>query len=151
MVAYERDKGRSLHRKLQELYLAHGLFREHLVSITRKGMDGQQQIAAMMERFRNDPPRTLNGVPVVRLLDYEKRESRDLLTGTVEPITLPRSNVLQFVLADGGKVSARPSGTEPKIKFYFSVRSAVGAIEDIPAAEAALDASIRAMTADLGV
>lgn len=151
MAAYERDKGRSLYRKLQELYLAHGLFREHLVSITRKGMDGQQQIAAMMDRFRADPPRSLNGVRVVRLLDYEKRESRDLASGHVEPITLPRSNVLQFVLEDGGKVSARPSGTEPKIKFYFSVRKEVDKLEALPAAQAELDASIRAMTADLGV
>jgi phosphoglucomutase len=151
MAAYERDRGRSLYRKLQELYLAHGLFREHLVSITKKGMDGQQQIAAMMERFRANPPRSLNGVRVVRLLDYEKRESRDLLGGSVEPITLPRSNVLQFVLEDGGKVSARPSGTEPKIKFYFSVRKEVDSLEALPAAQAELDASIRAMTADLGV
>jgi phosphoglucomutase len=151
MAAYERDRGRSLYQKLQELYLAHGLFREHLVSITKKGMDGQQQIAAMMERFRANPPRSLNGVRVVRLLDYEKQESRDLLGGGVEPITLPRSNVLQFVLEDGGKVSARPSGTEPKIKFYFSVRKEVDGLEALPAAQAELDASIRAMTSDLGV
>lgn len=151
MAAYERDRGRSLYQKLQELYLAHGLFREHLVSITKKGMDGQQQIAAMMERFRANPPRSLNGVRVVRLLDYEKRESRDLVGGGVEPITLPRSNVLQFVLEDGGKVSARPSGTEPKIKFYFSVRKVVHTLEDLPAAQAELDASIRAMTGDLGL
>ncbi|NDC77028.1 MAG: phospho-sugar mutase [Chitinophagia bacterium] len=151
MAAYERDRGRSLYQKMQELYLAHGLFREHLVSITKKGMDGQQQIAAMMERFRADPPRSLNGVRVVRLLDYEKRESRDLLTGGIEPITLPKSNVLQFVLEDGGKVSARPSGTEPKIKFYFSVRKEVHSLDALPAAQAELDASIRAMTADLGI
>jgi len=151
MAAYERDRGRSLYQKLQELYLAHGLFREHLVSITKKGMDGQQQIAAMMERFRANPPRSLNGVRVVRLLDYEKQESRDLLGGSVEPITLPRSNVLQFVLENGGKVSARPSGTEPKIKFYFSVRKEVDSLEALPAAQAELDASIRAMTSDLGV
>jgi phosphoglucomutase len=151
MAAYERDRGRSLYQKLQELYLAHGLFREHLVSITKKGMDGQQQIAAMMERFRANPPRSLNGVRVVRLLDYEKQESRDLLGGSMEPITLPRSNVLQFVLEDGGKVSARPSGTEPKIKFYFSVRKEVDGLEALPAAQAELDASIRAMTSDLGV
>jgi hypothetical protein len=97
-------------------------------------MDGQQQIADMMERFRKDPPRILNGVPVVRLLDYESREDRDLLTGTVAPISLPKSNVLQFLLKDGGKVSARPSGTEPKIKFYFSVKGSLSSARELHAA-----------------
>jgi len=151
MAAYERDKGRSLYQKLQDLYLQFGLYREHLVSITKKGMDGQQQIAAMMERFRSNPPQALNGIPVVRLLDYEQRQSRDLLASTTDPIHLPKSNVLQFVLSDGSKVSARPSGTEPKIKFYFSVCTPVVAREHLQAATAALDASIQAMTRDLGL
>jgi phosphoglucomutase len=86
-------------------------------------MNGQQQIAEMMERFRNHPPQSLGGSKVVELLDYQKSEKRKLETGVTEAIKLPKSNVLQFVLEDGSKISARPSGTEPKIKFYFSVRT----------------------------
>jgi phosphoglucomutase len=149
MAAYEKDKGHSLYQKLVELYRRYGHYKEHLVSITKKGMDGQAQIAAMMERFRQSPPRALNGIPVTTLLDYEKRESRDLASGTVTPITLPKSNVLQFILEDGSKISARPSGTEPKIKFYFSVRGVLGPHDDPHAKEKALDEKIQAITRQL--
>jgi phosphoglucomutase len=149
MAAYEKDKGMTLYGKLTELYMTYGFYKEHLVSITKKGMDGQQQIAAMMERFRNEPPASLNGIDVVALLDYEKREARDLATGVVKPISLPKSNVLQFILADGSKVSARPSGTEPKIKFYFSVKGILENRESLSEAEASLDARIRQIITDL--
>ena len=129
MAAYEKSKGRSLYQKLLDLYVAYGCYQEHLISITKKGMNGQQQIAEMMERFRNNPPQSLGGSRVVELLDYQKSEKRKLVTGTTEAIQLPKSNVLQFVLEDGSKISARPSGTEPKIKFYFSVRT------ELPSAE----------------
>ncbi|MGZ5220688.1 MAG: hypothetical protein ACXWC7_11430 [Chitinophagaceae bacterium] len=84
-------------------------------------MDGQQQIAAMMETYRNNPPGTINGSAVVQLLDYEIIKGKNPQTGEEWVIKLPKSNVLQFVLADGSLISARPSGTEPKIKFYFSI------------------------------
>ena len=122
MAAYEKEAGKTLFSKLIELYQSYGLFREHLISITKKGRDGQAQIAAMMEKYRSAPPSTLGGVKVIGLHDYEKREAKDLNNGQVCGIDLPKSNVLQFVLEDGSKVSARPSGTEPKIKFYFSVQ-----------------------------
>ena len=122
MAAYEKDAGKSLFAKLVELYVEYGLFREHLISITKKGRDGQEQIAAMMDRLRNEPPKMLDGVEVVGIFDYEKQESKDLKSGQICSIELPKSNVLQFVLVDGSKISARPSGTEPKIKFYFSVQ-----------------------------
>ena len=122
MAAYEKEAGKTLFSKLIELYESYGLFREHLISITKKGRDGQDQIAAMMEKYRSAPPSTLGGVKVIGLYDYEKREAKDLNNGQVCGIDLPKSNVLQFVLEDGSKVSARPSGTEPKIKFYFSVQ-----------------------------
>ena len=150
MAAYEKDKGRSLFDKLIDIYLTYGHYLEHLVSITKKGMDGQQQIADMMERFRNQPPQALNGIAVVRLLDYERREAKDLRTGAVETITLPKSNVLQFILEDGSKVSARPSGTEPKIKFYFSVKGTLTSRDAFHDAEAALLARIRRIIEDLG-
>lgn len=123
MAAYEKSKGRSLLQKLLDLYVEYGFYKEHLISITKKGMDGQQQIANMMEKFRNNPPAMLGGSPVAQLLDYELRKGKNLQTGESWEITLPKSNVLQFILDDGSKISARPSGTEPKIKFYFSVNA----------------------------
>jgi phosphoglucomutase len=123
MAAYEKDKGKLLYDKLIELYVRYGYFKEHLISITKKGMNGQKEIAAMMESYRNNPPKMINGTPVVQLLDYEMRKGRNLQTGEEWEIRLPKSNVLQFLLADGSKISARPSGTEPKIKFYFSVNA----------------------------
>lgn len=123
MAAYEKSKGRTLYQKLIQLYLQYGFYKEHLISITKKGRDGQQQIADMMERFRNNPPKVLAGSKVVELLDYEKRIKTALQTGEQTPIELPKSNVLQFITEDGSKISARPSGTEPKIKFYFSVNT----------------------------
>ncbi|HWJ27867.1 MAG TPA: phospho-sugar mutase, partial [Flavisolibacter sp.] len=123
MAAYEKNKGRSLYEKLLDLYQQYGYYQEDLISITKKGMNGQQEIAQMMEDFRNNPPKQLNGNKVIELLDYQKQVKTDLLTGQTEKISLPKSNVLQFVLDDGSKISARPSGTEPKIKFYFSVNT----------------------------
>src|SRR6266487_217058 len=123
MAAYEKEKGRSLFEKLLDLYVQYGLYLEDLISITKKGMGGQKQIAAMMEDFRNNPPKMIDGLPVVELLDYEKRVGKNLATDETWEIALPKSNVLQFVLASGDKISARPSGTEPKTKFYFSVNA----------------------------
>lgn len=149
MAAYEKDKGNSLYAKLIELYIKFGFYKEHLVSITKKGMDGQQQIADMMERFRNEPPKILNGIAVTELLDYEMKEARNLITGTVTPILLPKSNVLQFVLEDGSKISARPSGTEPKIKFYFSVKGKLNSKDDVDKVQAFLDDRIQKILSDL--
>jgi phosphoglucomutase len=149
MSAYEKEQGKSLFTKLQEIYLEYGLFREHLISITKKGRDGQQEIATMMEKYRNNPPKILGGVEVIGLYDYEKREARDLSNGQVCAIELPKSNVLQFILKDGSKVSARPSGTEPKIKFYFSVQGKLNSIPDFDDAYAALGKKIDDIIADL--
>jgi phosphoglucomutase len=123
MAAYEKSKGRSLYQKMLDLYVQYGYYQEDLISITKKGRNGQQEIAEMMEGFRANPPRELAGSKVVQLLDYEKQLKTDLGNGNTEAITLPKSNVLQFITEDGSKISARPSGTEPKIKFYFSVNT----------------------------
>ena len=123
MAAYEKSKGRSLFDKMIELYMQYGFYYEHLISITKKGMNGQQEIAAMMEGYRKQPPTEIAGMKVVTLLDYQLQLSTDLQTGNQTKIQLPKSNVLQFVTEDGTKISARPSGTEPKIKFYFSVNT----------------------------
>ena len=123
MAAYEKEMGRSLFDKLIDLYVEYGFYKEKLISITKKGMDGQQQIAQMMETYRSNPPATLAGIPVIQLLDYEVKKGHNLKTGENWDISLPKSNVLQFLLEDNSKISARPSGTEPKIKFYFSVHA----------------------------
>ena len=129
MAAYEKNKGRSLYEKLLDLYLQYGYYQEDLISITKKGMNGQQEIAQMMESFRKNPPKTIAGSKVVELLDYQKQSKTDLQTGQSVPINLPKSNVLQFITEDGSKISARPSGTEPKIKFYFSVNTKLESID----------------------
>jgi phosphoglucomutase len=149
MAAYEKEKGRSLFDKLIELYIQHGFYKEDLISITKKGMDGQQQIAAMMEAFRAQPPQTINGSPVVKLLDYELQQGKNPQTGETWPITLPKSNVLQFILEDGSTISARPSGTEPKIKFYFSIKEKLENAADFDKVNAQLDEKIKAIVKDM--
>ena len=123
MAAYEKAKGRTLFDKLIELYVQYGFYYENLISITKKGMNGQAEIAKMMEDYRQSPPTMIDGEAVITLLDYELQVGKNLETGETWKINLPKSNVLQFITANGSKISARPSGTEPKIKFYFSVNT----------------------------
>jgi phosphoglucomutase len=149
MAAVEKSKGRSLYQKLLDLYVEYGCYQEHLISITKKGMNGQQQIAEMMEQFRNNPPKSLGGSKVVELLDYQSGVKTKLETGTTEEIKLPKSNVLQFVLEDGSKISARPSGTEPKIKFYFSVRTELSSADQYEAVKGQLMQKIEAIIKDM--
>lgn len=149
MAAYEKDAGKSLYSKLLDLYVQYGLFREHLISITKKGRDGQQEIAAMMEKFRDNPPQILAGVPVIGLYDYEKQQAKNLSDGQITRINLPKSNVLQFILQDGSKISARPSGTEPKIKFYFSVQGKLESSSEFDKRYAELGSKIDQIIAEL--
>ncbi|HMG66269.1 MAG TPA: phospho-sugar mutase [Chitinophagaceae bacterium] len=151
MAAYEKEKGRNLFEKLVDLYVEHGFYLEDLISITKKGMDGQKQIAAMMEVFRNDPPKIINGSPVIELLDYERGTGKNLATGESWTISLPKSNVLQFILGDGTKISARPSGTEPKIKFYFSVNAKLGSPGEFDDMQELLRNKIQKIIEDLKV
>ena len=123
MAAYEKSKGRTLFDKLIELYVRYGFYYENLISITKKGMNGQAEIAKMMEGYRQSPPTHIDGEAVATLLDYELGVGKNLMTGDTWKIQLPKSNVLQFITESGTKISARPSGTEPKIKFYFSVHT----------------------------
>ena len=149
MAAYEKSKGRNLYAKLLDLYVQYGLFKENLISITKKGMNGAKEIEDMMEDFRKNPPKTIDGVAVAELLDYELQTGKNLQTGKTWPITLPKSNVLQFLLNDGTKISARPSGTEPKIKFYFSVNSTLANAGSYDAAEKLLDEKISRMVTEM--
>jgi phosphoglucomutase len=123
MAAYEKSKGKTLFDKMIELYIQYGFYYENLISITKKGMNGQQEIKDMMEGYRQSPPVSIDGEAVVTLLDYELQVGKNLQTGESWKLNLPKSNVLQFITAKGSKISARPSGTEPKIKFYFSVNT----------------------------
>lgn len=149
MAAYEKEKGRTLFEKLIDLYVQNGFYKEDLISITKKGMDGQQQIAAMMEGYRKDPPKNIHGSDVVELLDYELRKGKNLKTGKEWEIKLPKSNVLQFILEDGTKISARPSGTEPKIKFYFSVNTQLKNAADFDKVNKELEEKIKGIIASM--
>ncbi len=149
MAAYEKAKGRSLYDKLIDLYIQYGFYLENLISITKKGMNGQKEIADMMTGYRTNPPSSINGSKVVTLLDYELQVGKNLLTGESFEIKLPKSNVLQFITEDGSKISARPSGTEPKIKFYFSVNTTLETREDFDTKHAELEVKIKGIIADM--
>jgi phosphoglucomutase len=149
MAAYEKNKGRSLFEKLLEIYLQYGYYQEDLLSITKKGMNGQQEIADMMEEFRKNPPKVLAGSKVVQLLDYQKQVKTNLQSGATEAIQLPKSNVLQFITEDGSKISARPSGTEPKIKFYFSVNTKLESIDKFEEAQKKAKDKIKTIIGDM--
>ena len=149
MAAYEKSKGRSLYAKLIDLYVEFGLYKESLISITKKGMNGAKEIAEMMQGYRDNPPTTIDAVPLEELLDYELQIGKNLQTGKQWIIKLPKSNVLQFVLTDGTKISARPSGTEPKIKFYFTVNSQLKSAAEFEATDKLLSDKIERIVSDM--
>jgi len=151
MAAYEKSKGKSLFDKMIELYIQYGFYYENLISITKKGMNGQQEIAQMMEGYRQSPPSTINGSKVATLLDYELQKGTNLTTGATWKISLPKSNVLQFITEDGSKISARPSGTEPKIKFYFSVNTQLANAAEFDEKYALLQNKINGIIADMNL
>ena len=151
MAAYEKSKGRTLFDKLVDLCLQYGFYKESLVSVTKKGMNGAKEIADMMEGYRSNPPLNIDGGAVKELLDYELQVGKNLLTGASWTINLPKSNVLQFVLADGTKISARPSGTEPKIKFYFSVNAKLSDAASFDTTEKMLDEKIGRIITEMGL
>ena len=126
MAANAKAQGRTVLQQLEAIHREFGQYQERLISITKKGRSGAQEIADMMTALRNDPPKTLAGSPVIVAIDHAKSTQTDLRTGATSSTQLPASNVLQFITEAGDKVSARPSGTEPKIKFYFSVRTTTG-------------------------
>jgi len=151
MAAYEKAQGKSLFDKLIELYIQYGFYYETLISITKKGMNGQKEIAEMMEGYRKNPPTEINGSKVVELIDYEKQIGKDFESGDSWETGLPKSNVLQFVTEDGSKISARPSGTEPKIKFYFSVKTKLKNKEDFDVKFAELEQKIAGIIDSMGL
>lgn len=149
MAAYEKNKGVSLYDKLIDLYIQYGFYYEELISLTKKGMRGQEEIAEMMQAYRDNPPTHINNSPVLEILDYQTQVGKNLRSGESWKIELPKSNVLQFKLQDGTKISARPSGTEPKIKFYFSVHTTLESKKDFDDTLQSLKQKIKDVIADM--
>ena len=141
--------GLTLYEWLQELYVKYGCYREGLVSVVRKGKEGAELIQKMMVEFRENPPKTIVGSPVVKINDFQSLETLEVKTGCKSPIHQDRSNVLQWFTADGTAVSVRPSGTEPKIKFYFGVKAPLASVADFDEVQAELDAKIDGIKRDL--
>lgn len=153
-AAWCRDtKGMTLYEWLQDLYVKFGFYREGLVNVVRKGKDGAEQIQNMMVEYRNNPPKSILGSKVVKILDYKTLEESDVATGRKSPIegVEDKSNVLQWITEDGTKVSVRPSGTEPKIKFYFGVKAELPSVEQFDEVQTALDAKIEAIKKELNL
>lgn len=149
MTAYYKAKGKTLFEALVSLYIKYGFYKEKLVSLTKTGQQGAEEIKAIMFRLRTATPKTLGTNTVTLLQDYENRITTDLKTGTQTSISLPKSDVLQFILEDGSVVSVRPSGTEPKIKFYCSAKLPISSVEDFDMVNHALDQKIKSMMSDL--
>jgi phosphoglucomutase len=151
LAAVAKDNSTNLFDTLLGYYTRYGFYYENLVSLTKKGKSGAEEIKQMMANWRQNPPQTIGGQPVARLLDYENQVEKDLIAGTERPIPMPKSDVLQFYTTDGTKISARPSGTEPKIKFYFSVHTTLANKSQYEAVEAQLLAKIKGIVAEMNL
>ena len=150
-AAWAKEKGMSLYELLIDIYREYGLYKESLVNVVRKGISGQSEIKSMMENYRGNPPAEIAGNKIVMIKDYLSLTSKDMVNGAETPIVMPKSDVLQFFLADGSKVSVRPSGTEPKIKFYFSVKEPFNDGDHFKEAEARADERIGRIVESLGL
>ncbi len=151
MTAYYKDKGSSLFEAMLSMYEQYGFYKEKLVSVTKTGKSGAEEIKAMMERFRNNPPASLGGSRVILLKDYELQKETDLSSGSTTTLDFPKSDVLQFITEDGCIISARPSGTEPKIKFYCSVKAPLASKSAYKEVDKQLDEKVNAIMKDLEV
>jgi len=151
VAAYAANQRKSFFDILIGIYIEFGFYKENLLSITKKGKTGAEEIQKMMENFRNNPPESINNSKVVVMKDYLTGKETDLLTKKETKIDLPKSNVLQYYTADGSKISMRPSGTEPKIKFYFGVKDQLNSKEEYAAVSKKLDEKIEAIIKGLGL
>jgi phosphoglucomutase len=151
MAAFYKDQGRSIYDALLDIYVEYGCYKEKLIAITKKGKSGAEEIAALMDKYRKDPPLVLGGSQVTTIMDYASSTAHHVADGSTAPIDLPSSNVLQFFTEDGSIISARPSGTEPKIKFYCSVNAPLNDKSQFPNVEQELDTKLDIIMKDLGV
>ncbi len=145
MAAYAKDQGKSVYELMIDMYVKFGYYKEKLISVTKQGKAGAEEIVAMMKQMRQDTPSEFAGEKVATLIDYQSLERKELSSGKVERIDYPKSNVLQFLTEAGSKISARPSGTEPKIKFYISVQGKLDNAGDFEAVSQKLDQRIEAL------
>lgn len=143
VAAYAKQNGSSFYKELIAIYLDNGFYKEHLISITKKGMDGAAEIQTMLSNMRNNPITEIDGEKIEYFYDYQAATEKNLITGEVKKIDLPKSNVLIYKTVSGTRIAARPSGTEPKIKFYFSVNSPLKSYELAQETELAIDAKIQ--------
>lgn len=149
IAAQAKASGSSLYKELLNLYMDYGFYKEHLISITKKGIEGANQIKQMMVDLRENPMAEIAGQRVVMIEDYQSSIAKDLMSGDTYEITIPKSNVLIYYLEDGSKICARPSGTEPKIKFYFNVNTSLESIEKAKETEQYLDSKIQNIIKDM--
>jgi phosphomannomutase len=133
------------------LYVDFGFYKEHLVSLTKKGIEGLAEINQIMVDMRENPVKEINGQRVVMLEDYKNSTAKNLLSGEVETMNVPKSDVLIYYTEDGSKIAARPSGTEPKIKFYVSVNAKLDTVKNTPEVESYLDEKIKNILLDLKI
>lgn len=141
-ITWAKEQGKTPLQLLTEIYQEFHFYKERLISIKKEGKSGAEEIQKMMDSFRNNPPDSINGSQIVLIHDFEKQKTMDQLSHLRYDISLPKSNVLQFILRDGSKISIRPSGTEPKIKFYFSVREDLPTVKDYDLVDAKLNERI---------
>jgi len=152
IAAWCKDNGRTIYQMLQDIYIEYGFSKEKGISVVKKGMSGAQEIQAMMDNFRNNPIKSLAGSAVVKINDFETLETKDVVTGRVSKLDMPTtSNVLQYFTEDKTKVSIRPSGTEPKIKFYIETKGQLSSREDYDKVNAEVDKKIEQICKDLGI
>lgn len=151
IASVAKAKGSSFFKELLKIYEKTGLYRESLVNIVREGLSGSQEIKAMMDNLRENPLKTIDGSPVVKINDYKTSVSKDMTTGGETPIDIPKSDVLIYYTADGTKVAARPSGTEPKIKFYFSVNTPFAGQAEYDEKVKMLDDKLARITKEMGL
>jgi len=149
IAAQAKANGSSLYKELQNLYVDHGFYKEYLISLTKKGISGALEIQEMMIQLRENPLKEINGQRVLMVEDYQNSTAKNLFTDEIEELKIPKSNVLIYYLEDGTKICARPSGTEPKIKFYFSVNESLDTVENAKSAETALDQKIKNIIAEM--
>ena len=149
VAAYAKQNGSSFYEELLNIYVDNKFYKEHLISITKKGMDGAAEIQQMLSDMRTSPLTEIDGEKIESLCDYQASTKKDIITGEVTNIDLPKSNVLIYQTTSGTRIAARPSGTEPKIKFYFSVNSTLDAIENAATIEAELDAKIQRIITEM--
>ena len=151
IAAWAADQGKLLYELLLDIYVKYQLYQEKLINIVKKGKAGAEEIRDIMDNFRYNPPETINDSPVMLIHDYLQQQTYDLLSHLRYEITLPKSNVLQFILKDGSKISMRPSGTEPKIKFYFSVKEPLKDKSEYDKVDALLQKRIDGIIESLGI